>query len=270
MRTTITLACFIIALLILCAAKCAQPENQADASMTPVQSQPAPSQQPASDTAPAAGKPARGLQGMSFVYLHHSCGSGFLDEGGMSAKLTALGLDVHDITYGDGWIGDNTNPDHFPSTFGEHMDEVLGWELSGGKKHGIVAFKSCYPACDVSSDEMLETYKGYYNALKPFFAKQPKTLFVAWTAPPLVPGATKPENAARYRKFAQWLKAEWPKGQGNVAVFDCYNLLAGKDDMLRAGFRRNESDSHPNAEGNKAVAQAFADWLPSAVKAWQG
>jgi hypothetical protein len=259
-----------IGLLFVGAAKCAQQENQAGASVTPVTSQPASSQQPASGAAPTAGKPVKGLNGMSFVYLHHSCGSGFLDEGGMSAKLTALGLDVHDITYGDGWIGDNTNPDHFPTTFGEHMDEVLGWELSGGKKHDIVAFKSCFPACDVSSDEMLEAYKGYYNALKPLFAKQPKTLFVAWTAPPLVPGATKPENAARYRKFAQWLKTEWPKGQGNAAVFDCYNLLAGKDNMLRSGFRRNESDSHPNAEGNKAVAQAFADWLPGAVKAWQG
>lgn len=51
---------------------------------------------------------------MSFVYLHHSCGRGFPDEGGMSAKLTAMGLDVHSITYGDGWIGGNTNSDHFP------------------------------------------------------------------------------------------------------------------------------------------------------------
>ncbi len=270
MRTGFLVFCCTATLLILGAAKCAQPENQAGASIEPVTSQPVLSPKPASNNAPAAGKPVHGLSGMSFVFLHHSCGSGFLSEGGMKQKLTALGLAAHSITYGDGWFGDNTNPDHFPTTFGEHMDEVLEWKLSGGRKHDIVAFKSCYPACDVSSDTMLEAYKGYYIALKPMFAKQPQTLFVAWTAPPLVPGATKPENAARYRKFAEWLKTEWPKGQGNVAVFDCHNLLAGKDNVLRAGFRRNESDSHPNAEGNKAVAQAFADWLPAAVKAWQG
>jgi lysophospholipase L1-like esterase len=211
-----------------------------------------------------------GLDGRSFVFLHHSCGSGFLREGGMWAKLEDLGLSVYEIGYGDGWIGDNTNPDQVPTTFGEHMGEVLRRDLAGADQHDIVAFKSCFPASNVTSDEMLKQYQGYYQALKPYFAKQPQVLFVAWTAPPLVPGATAPENAARHRRFCDWLKSEWVKGQKNVAVFDCNAVLADKGGMLKREYRRDESDSHPNAAGNKAVAAAFAEWLPAAVQRWDG
>jgi hypothetical protein len=265
MRITLWVFMLLSSLLLIGAAKCAQPSSEAGAATVPA----ARPVQPAQETAPTKSDSAPSLKGMNFVYLHHSCGSGFMEEGGMAEKLSALGLNVHDITYGDGWIGDNTDPDHFPTTFGQHMSEVLGWELTGGGRHDIVAFKSCFPACNITSDEMLNDYKGYYNSLKPFFAKEPKTLFVAWTSPPLVPGATTLDNAARYRKFALWLKMEWVKGQPNVAVFDCYGLLAGKDNVLRSGYRRNESDSHPNAAANKVVAKAFAEWLPGAVGSWQ-
>lgn len=211
-----------------------------------------------------------GLDGRSFVFLHHSCGSGFLREGGMWAQLEELGLSVYEIGYGDGWIGDNTDPEHFPQTFGEHMGEVLGWDLTGAERHDIVAFKSCFPASNVSSDAVLKQYQGYYQALKPHFAKQPEVLFIAWTAPPLVPGATTPENAARHRRFCDWLAREWVKRQKNAAVFDCNAVLADKAGMLKPEFRRDESDSHPNAAGNRAVAQAFAGWLPAAVQRWDG
>jgi len=210
-----------------------------------------------------------GLEGRSLVFIHHSCGSGFLREGGMWRKLEDLGLSVYEIGYGDGWIGDNTNPEHFPTTFGKHMDEVLTWDLTEAGRHDIVAFKSCYPACNIGSEAALKEYQGYYVALKPHFARHPQTLFIAWTAPPLVPGATTPENAARYRRFCGWLKGEWVKGQKNVAVFDCNAVLADRAGILKPEFRRSENDSHPNAAGNKAVARAFADWLPGAIQRWE-
>jgi len=222
-----------------------------------------------SRTQSAAASQKQPLKGLSFVFIHHSCGSGFLHEGKMKAKLEALGVRVHDITYGDGWIGDNTNPDHFPTTFGRHMDEVLGWELAGKNHHDIVAFKSCFPASNISSEGMLAQYKKYYEQMKPMFEKQPRVLFVAWTAPPLVPRATTSENAARMRRFCHWLVNDWAPQEHNIAVFDCFHVLAGKDDYLRPGYRRNEHDSHPNAAGNRAVADAFTKWLPRAVDRWR-
>lgn len=210
-----------------------------------------------------------GLEGPSLVFIHHSCGSGFLREGGLWRLLEELGLAVYEITYGDGWIGDHTDPRDFPTTFSEHLDEVLKWDLAGADRHDLVAFKSCFPACNVTSEAMLKQYRGYYDMLKPHFAGQPQTFFIAWTAPPLVPAATTPENAARYRKFCEWLVSEWAKGQENVAVFDCNAVLVDGRGMLKAEYRRGESDSHPNAAGNQAVAAAFAAWLPDAVSRWR-
>ncbi len=209
-----------------------------------------------------------GIEGMSFVFLHHSCGSGFLKQGGMWRKLERMGLAVYSVTYGDGWIGENTNPRDFPITFGEHMDEVLTWDLTGADRHEIVAFKSCYPASNVSSDRMLADYKGYYEKLKPMFAKHPEVLFIAWTAPPLVPGATTAENAARMRAFCEWLQNDWAPDERNIAVFDCHGVLADSEGFLRADFRKSESDSHPNESGNQAVASAFTDRLPDMIARW--
>jgi len=257
MRIAFWLAMLCVAVLFCCASTCrGQAKQQNSAQALELRSAAAPAWTDES------------IEGMSFVFLHHSCGSGFLKQGGMWRLLEEMGLSVFDITYGDGWIGDNTNPDHFPVTFGEHMDEVLSWNLTGTDRHEIVAFKSCYPASNVSSDRMLADYKGYYEKLKPMFAKHPEVLFIAWTAPPLVPGATTAQNAGRKRAFCDWLQEDWAPDEKNIAVFDCFGVLADSDGYLRTEYRKSESDSHPNEAGNIAVAKAFTDQLPDMISRW--
>jgi hypothetical protein len=206
-----------------------------------------------------------------FLFIHHSTGEGFLFEGGMWDLLVDAGFDVHDRTYGDGWVGDNTDPQHWPVTFTEYYDDMITWELEPGQYYDIVAFKSCFPASDISSDEMLEEYKGYYNTVKSVTQQHPETLFIPFSTPPLVPDSTSPENAARAREFSIWLSGEYTAGEGNLVSYNVFDVLAGNDPLsgdfncLRYEYQKDQYDSHPNALANETVAQDFTDWLVDVV-----
>jgi len=202
-----------------------------------------------------------------FVFVHHSTGSGFMFDGGMADMLEEAGFEVHSRTYGDGWVGDNTNPDHFPVTFTEHFEDLITWDLDEGEYYDIVAFKSCYPASNICSDEKLEQYKGYYETVRDVTREHPEILFVPMSTPPLVPGATERHCAERARQFANWLVNVYPVDEGNMAVFNLFEILAGDDsnsddfNCLKSEYQRNASDSHPNHDANVAVAERFTQWL---------
>jgi hypothetical protein len=200
-----------------------------------------------------------------FLFIHHSTGSGFLDEGNMRQMLIDSGLDVHDRTYGDGWVGDHTDPPDFPVTFTNHFDDMISWDLPDGQKYDIVAFKSCFPASNIASDEQLKQYKDYYATIKSVTSKHPETLFIAFSTPPLVPGDTSPENAARARAFANWLVNDYQTGEPNLRVYNLFDLLADSSGFLKKEFRRDEEDSHPNPDANKAVAADFTKWLSELI-----
>ncbi len=205
-----------------------------------------------------------------FLFIHHSCGSGFLFAGGMWDMLVAAGFEVHDRTYGDGWVGDNTDPNHWPITFTTYYDDMITWEMEPGEYYDIVAFKSCYPASQISSQAMLEDYYGYYATVKSVTEAHPETLFIPWSQPPLNPAATNADNAARARTFASWLVSPYCDGEFNMRSFDCFNVLAGDNpgdadfNMLKSEYQSG-TDSHPNTVGNIAVAEAFTAWLSDLV-----
>ncbi len=205
-----------------------------------------------------------------FLFIHHSCGSGFLFTGGMWGMLEAAGFEVHNRTYGDGWVGDNTNPNHWPITFTQYYDDMINWELGPGEYYDIVAFKSCYPACNISSDAMLEAYYGYYATVKGVTQQHPETLFIPWSPPPLNPASTNPANAARARIFANWLVSPYCDNEFNMRSFDCFDVLAG-DDPLSGDFNMlkyeysDGTNSHPNTPGDIAVATAFTAFLTDLV-----
>ena len=206
-----------------------------------------------------------------FCFIHHSVGSGFLNAGGMRDLLIAAGFEVHDRTYGDGWVGDNTNPNHWPTTFTTYYDDMITWELDDGEFYDIVAFKSCYPASAIGTDTELEQDKGYYNAVKAVCEAHPETLFVPYSFPPLVPANTDEDDAARSRIFANWLISPYDDETGNIEAYDVFDILAGDDpgsgdfNMLRYEYQGSATDSHPNAAGSTAVAEDFTAWLVSVV-----
>jgi len=205
-----------------------------------------------------------------FLFIHHSCGSGFLSTGGMWTMLEAAGFEVHDRTYGDGWVGDNTNPNHWPTTFTTYYDDMITWEMDPGEYYDIVAFKSCYPACNISSDDKLNDYYGYYATVKSVTELHPETLFIPWSPPPLNPASTNADSAARARTFASWLVSPYCDDEFNMRSFDCFDVLAGSNpanpdfNMLRSDYQ-DGTNSHPNDAGDTAVATAFTAWLSDLV-----
>ena len=206
-----------------------------------------------------------------FLFIHHSTGSGFLFDGGMWDMLEGAGFEVHDATYGDDWFGDNTDPVHFPTTFTDYYDEMIHFELPVGQFYDIVAFKSCFPASNITDDQQLEDYYGYYATVKSVTEQHPETLFIPFSTPPLVPADTEPANAARARVFANWLKGTYDEGEFNMRSYDVFNVLAGDNhasgdfNMLRYDYQGDPYDSHPNHAANAVVAADFTAWLSDLV-----
>ena len=127
-----------------------------------------------------------------------------------------------------------------------------------------------------------------YSALLPEFEKQPDTLFVCLTAPPLAP--RKPpvpmwrwlarkikgsdnnldESGRLARQFNDWLADGdgWLKSYPgkNIVVFDYYDLLTGFGRSNLSVYPTEQGmDSHPSQEGNNRAAQSFVPFLNQAV-----
>ena len=216
-----------------------------------------PSPLPTTTTAAAASGRA-----LRFLFVHHSVGEGFLFDGGMWEMLEGRGLEVHDRTYGDGWVGENTDPEHFPITFAEHYQDMMTWELPTGERYDIVAFKSCFPASNICSEATLNEYRNYYNTIRNVIRQHPDVMFVPYATPPLVPNETEPHCAARAREFANWLTGAYDD-EPNIAAYNLFDVLAGEDNCLRGRYQSDPWDSHPNSQANRTVAEHFTQWLSS-------
>jgi hypothetical protein len=219
------------------------------------------------------------------LFLHHSVGKGWLEGGGLKAALMANSIGVHDATYGDE-IGEQTDMVDWLPKFKNDMERVLIFDRSpngyyqDGRQNDVIMFKSCFPNSDIKEDGQAPgnvsdkakttwNYRAVFAELQGIMAKYPNKLFIYVTAPPLVPYETKPENAKRARDFNNWIKndyvAEYAKqtGQSNLLVFDLFDILTDKDNCLKADYRYNDRDSHPNPAGGQAATAAFIDFLKS-------
>jgi hypothetical protein len=99
------------------------------------------------------------------VFIHHSCGQNWLDDGLHDALLAKDYIDErNDIYYGTDISPDSGRPDSLSPTPGDKTD-MNHWILwfndyfDGIKTHGaedgynrIIMFKSCYPNSNISSD----------------------------------------------------------------------------------------------------------------------
>ncbi|NUP04791.1 MAG: hypothetical protein HOW73_01890 [Polyangiaceae bacterium] len=268
----------------------------------------------------SADKPARPL---NVLFIHHSCGGQLLaaegaekganciydshpSGGSLRDKLTAQGYTIHEASYGSD-IGEDTDMFDWVGKFGTKMDKILSLKkqdelLPAGEKNQIVVFKSCFPnnqfvgegavPGDAAGPQLtVENAKASLNALLPLFEKQPNTLFVYVTAPPVAPkpeplrlyrvlarllkGRSEPEWTAKQaswaRSFNSWVVSTdgWLKGyeKKNVVVFDYYDVLTGHGKSnLSVYATGNDDDSHPSAEGNSLAADAFVPFINRAAR----
>lgn len=256
------------------------------------------------------------------LFIHHSTGGQLLADigsesgkdciyashpngGGLRGLLSANNYVVHEASYGS-IIGDKTDICHWNAKFRDDMEKILTCSrqdtfFTDGTRNRIVVFKSCFPNNMLVSDgtapgdpddcaKTLANAQAAYRAILPSLKRNPATLFVAFTAPPLVrPIQYKKDKiiealkvftgrpdtldkiGRRARFFNNWLKdAEhgWLHGYArkNVVVFDYYDILTdyGKSDWTAYPSRAGQ-DSHPNSEGNTRAARAFVPFLNQAL-----
>ena len=225
------------------------------------------------------------------VFLHHSVGRNLIEQGGIRNGFAAAGFSFWDHDYN--WEGlrypdgrragysyvipdEDTDPDGLARIFAQRAYGLPLNALSGLLQHEVIAFKSCYPASGILSDEQLATYKSHYLSIRDVMDQHRDKIFIVMTPPPLNPVETSLEAAARARAFADWVKSdEYLRGHPNVFAFDLFDALAESDpalpdaNMLREPYRLG-ADSHPNQKANEAIGPVFVDFVLKAVERYRG
>ncbi|MBN1966442.1 MAG: hypothetical protein JW910_17460 [Anaerolineae bacterium] len=216
--------------------------------------------------------------------MHHSTGEGLIWQGGVREAFTALGYEFWDHGYnGDGLVdpegnylgtnwdmpGDNTDPDGWRDIFTQPVTSPPANTFSHMLEYDVIIFKSCFPASDIQSPEQFEDYRRYYLAMRDVMDQHPDKIFVPFTTPPLVPNSTSPDAAIRARQWADYLtSSDYLDGHPNIFVFDFFRLLADDQGYLRAEYRPDEWDSHPNEQANQAVGPMLVEFVDEAVRSY--
>ena len=248
---------------------------------------------------------------VKLIFIHHSCGENWLTDGygDLGQTLGENNYFVSDTNYGWGpdAIGDRTDIPDWLEWFRGEQTELITQALyneSGqmssysrpladpGGENTIVMFKSCFPNSELSGgpDDTAGTYadlsvsgaKYVYNELLQYFVTRPDKLFIVVTAPPVSSRA----NAENARAFNNWLVEDWLAEnnytQNNVAVFDFYTILTGKDAHHRYNNDQIEhvtansntlaypsGDDHPSEEGSLKATAEFVPLLNYYYQRWQ-
>lgn len=226
----------------------------------------------------------------NIVFLHHSVGNNLINQGNVRKILTQNGYKFFDHDYN--WSGlrgtdgaylgysynipnDNTDPDGLVKIFSQFDFGAPLNTFSRLLQHEVIAFKSCFPASNIVSDEQLAERKTWYLEMRVAMDRRPDKLFIVMTQPPLNPAETSPEIAARARAFANWLKSEeYLGGHPNIVTFDLFGYLAEDNpassdyNMLRQVYREGE-DSHPNQIANETIGPLFADFIMNVAQSYR-
>jgi hypothetical protein len=254
----------------------------------------------------AAGAAADPNDFSNILFLHHSTGANLIAQGGVRGLIAAYNtvhgthLEFWDHGYnGDGLRdqdgnhysnyeipGDNTDPIGFYTLFTQPLHNppdnafsrvMLPHVVAGDTvTHDVFVYKSCFPASDISSDQMLEQYQTWYLAIRDIMDQHPEKIFIPLTPPPLTRSSTTAANAARAQQFADWLTSpEYLSGHPNVFVFNFRDYLMEHDpssyyfNCLREAYGGAGGDSHPNQLANQTIAPYFVDFITTSILSYQ-
>lgn len=222
--------------------------------------------------------------GTSVIYLHHSTGHNVWNGG--VPELVSTYNERHGTDYTiterayTHWPHPWTNdPVDYWRCWVDHRDDkrFLGQETLDelASAYDVVVWKHCFTAARIAPDsgiakassrvKMLANFKLQYAALRDVMLEHSDTTFLVWTVPPLAPGATDPEQAARATEFARWVREEWDRPGDNIHLFDYY-ALAAPGGQLRSDYAVSNTDSHPSAEFSKEAAAAFVARLTDVLE----
>jgi hypothetical protein len=221
-------------------------------------------------------------QDKRIIFLHHSCGSNLIDQGGVRDGLTARGYQFYDHGYNDEGLrlpdgssaganfavpDDNTDPNGLAAVFSQPLHDTPDNTFSYLMQYDVIMVKSCYPTSNIGSDDQLNEFKSYYLTMRNRMDQYPDKLFIIVTQPPQVPNSSNPGEGVRARALADWLKSdEFLAGHPNVFVFDFFDNLAGTDNFLRPDYRVDENDGHPNELANRTIGPIFVDFVDETIR----
>ena len=168
-------------------------------------------------------------------FVHHSTGEIYLN-GGMRQILKGADYKVKAP-----WWDGGTDPNDFPDLFNDESS----WNKFGNRD--IIAFKSCYPASNITNKAMLNEYKNYYRELYDVYRAHPDVLFVPMSTPPLPKNMTTYGNAKRAKKFDKWLKNRYVTDYegDNLLPFRLHKQLRNYKGYLKKKYVADPYDGHP-------------------------
>lgn len=129
----------------------------------------------------------------------------------------------------------------------------------------IIAFKNCFPASRIESDNQLTDNQLYYSMIFKSLSGYPNR-FIVFTPPPLRKEMTTNAESVRARELANWLKLQENKIARHVSVFDFFDLLADTDGdnanrLKRAYCSILPFDSHPNLRANREIGLRLVECM---------
>lgn len=224
------------------------------------------------------------VDGCRILFMHHSTGANLVRGGAVREGLTAMGYEFWDHGYNDEGLfdargratrlsfdvpDDNTNPDGWAAVFAQEPTSPSENAFSHMLEYDVILFKSCFPASNITDDEMLANYTLWYAGIRSAIDLHPETLFILFTPPPLVPNDTEPANAARAIQWAAYLSSDaYTGGRANLAVFDFFTLLADERGFLRQEYRVDAWDSHPNERANQTIGPYLVQFVDESIGRW--
>jgi len=129
----------------------------------------------------------------------------------------------------------------------------------------VIVFKSGYDNMVPYASTRCAEWREEYNAIKNGeFIRNPRLRVVTLGFPPIREGmlGSTQADADSAREFTRWLEEYWPRGRGNLYVFNLFDALAAEDNWLRDEYELdNPNDSHPNHLGCTVVGRALMVFL---------
>ena len=224
------------------------------------------------------------------IFIHHSVGHNLIEEGKVRELFTQADYSFFDHDYNHPGLtnpegqemgynylvpNDNTDVDGLARIFKQPVFPIPLNTFSGLLQHEVIIVKSCYPNSAIDSEEHLAQDKAYYLTIRDVMDKHPDKIFIIVTTSPLTPTETNPQDAARARAMADWLKSdEFLKGHPNLFTFDLFGYLAIGDpsnsetNMLRADYR-NGVNSRPNQSANETLGPIFVEQVIRDIQTYQ-
>jgi hypothetical protein len=94
----------------------------------------------------------------------------------------------------------------------------------------------------------------------------PNNIFIVWTPPALLKGATTEDQAKRTQAFNKWVTGEWNEKGDNIFVWDFYTYETEGDVYMNKASAVGPVDSHPNARFAEQMAPLFSRFIIDCVE----